>query len=74
MNPSIKKALQYIDNDDIASYFKVMDSINIPSNLKPIYSKHKKTFMAGEATVDFHDQLKTFANMLADSEEISIKE
>jgi hypothetical protein len=64
MNSCIKKALNNLENAKISGYFKEMDKVVIPKNLKHVYAQHKGVFTSGLAPWNFHEHLETFARQV----------
>lgn len=64
MNTHIQKALDCIENADMAGYFEEMDKVEMPKHLKPIYAQHKKIFVLGAAPYDFSEKLEVFAKQV----------
>lgn len=67
MHPTIKKALDCLQEASYLGYFDEMDKVEIPSHLKPIYAEQKSKFFQGLHTHDFYQQLEVFAKSVANS-------
>lgn len=61
MNEIIQKALEALEQADVAGYFEEMDKIEIPPHKKPLYAELKDKFVQDLRSVHFYQQLKIFA-------------
>lgn len=60
VNPTIPKALKYLQNANYSGYFEEMDKV-VPVNMQTPYQEHKGKFIADKVAWNFHQILETFA-------------
>jgi hypothetical protein len=61
---SVQKALQHLEEANIAGFFEEIDKLSLPSGQKPLYAQLKQRFVGGYAGFDFISQLKVFAGSI----------